>query len=167
MHYIDLIIGLILAYAVYNGWRQGVIIQVCSIIGILCGVWLATRYGALVGGWLHISSDYASVGGFLVVLIAVIVCVAIASRLLRKVCKFAGLGILDIILGIALSVCKFAVILSVLFGAFNGINKNTNMVSEEELAKSKLYHPIININDIFFPTLEWTQKQISSGIEKL
>ncbi len=167
MNYIDLIVWLTLAIAIYNGWRQGVIVQLCSMFAILCGIWLGIHYGATVGGWLHISKEYASIGGLLIVVVATVIAVAILSRVIKKLFHIAGLGVLDIVLGIVLSVCKFALILSVLFGAFDSLNKNLDMVSKSTLAQSKFYKPVIKISDSIFPALDWTQKQINSGIEKL
>ena len=49
MNTIDLIVCLILALAVWNGWRQGFVMQICSLAGIVAGIWLASRYGVYVG----------------------------------------------------------------------------------------------------------------------
>ena len=43
---IDLIVCLILLLAVWNGWRQGLVVQVCSLAGIVIAIWLAAHYGA-------------------------------------------------------------------------------------------------------------------------
>ena len=104
-----------LALAVWNGWRQGFVVQICSLAGIVAGIWIAARFGAQVGGWLRLDAEVAAAGGFVTVLVAVILVVAIAGRLVRKVFHFAGLGIADTLLGIAVSVLKYLLVLSVLF----------------------------------------------------
>ena len=58
------------------------------------------------------------------VLLAVVLLVAIAGRLVRKLCHFAGFGIADIVLGIAVSVLKYMLLLSVLFSAFDTLNED-------------------------------------------
>ena len=45
MNTLDLIVCLVLALAVWNGWRQGFILQVCSLAGIVAGIWLAAQFG--------------------------------------------------------------------------------------------------------------------------
>ncbi len=167
MNYIDLIVWLALVIAIFNGWRQGLIIQLCSMVGFLCGLWLASKYSLVVGRWLSVDEAYASAAGFVVVIVAVIIAVAILSHLIKKLFKLAGFGTLDVILGVALSVCKYALILSVLFGAFDYLNNKFDMVSSENTARSKFYRPIISISDNIFPALDWTQKQINSGLEKI
>jgi len=37
MSVIDLIVGLLMLWAVFNGWRQGLILQLCSLAGIVLG----------------------------------------------------------------------------------------------------------------------------------
>ncbi len=167
MNYIDIIVLITLAFAIFNGWRKGAIVQICSLVGIVIGIWLATMYGAQVGAMLHMGEDYLSIGGFLVVLVGVLIGVAVLSRLIKRLSGVVGLGGLDVILGIALSICKFGLILSVLFSLFDAFNNKTNIVSVEILDDSKLFRPIANISDSIFPALDWTQKQINSGIENL
>ena len=77
--------------------------QVCSLAGIIAGIWVASRYGAEVGAWLKLDETISAAGGFVVVLLAVVLLVAIAGRLVRKLCHFAGFGIADIVLGIVVS----------------------------------------------------------------
>lgn len=77
MNTIDLIVCLILALAVWNGWRQGFVMQICSLAGIVAGIWLASRYGVYVGEWLKLDETVSAAGGFVVVLLAVILLVAL------------------------------------------------------------------------------------------
>lgn len=123
MNAVDLIVCLVLVLAVWNGWRQGFILQVCSLAGIVAGIWLAARFGTQVGEWLQLDPDIASAGGFVTVLIAVILVVAIAGRLVRRLFHFAGFGIADTLLGIAVSVLKYLLVLSALFSAFDTLNR--------------------------------------------
>ena len=95
-----------LALAVWNGWRQGFVVQICSLAGIVAGIWIAARFGAQVGGWLRLDDEVAAAGGFVTALVVVILVVAIAGRVVRKVFHFAGLGVADTLLGIAVSVLK-------------------------------------------------------------
>ena len=79
MNTIDLIVCLMLVLAVWNGWRQGFVMQVCSLAGIIAGIWVASRYGAEVGAWLKLDETISAAGGFVVVLLAVVLLVAIAG----------------------------------------------------------------------------------------
>lgn len=150
MNGIDIIIIAALAWAVFNGWRRGMIFQIGSLAGVVIGVWAAAHYGASVGRTLHIPDEFATAGGFALVLVGVMIALALVSRLLRKVFSFAGLGTLDIVLGILFSCIKMLVILCAALWVFKFANgEEHRFVSAETLAASKLYGPILGIADWF------------------
>ncbi|KAA2897990.1 CvpA family protein [Alistipes onderdonkii] len=80
MNTIDLIVCLMLVLAVWNGWRQGFVMQVCSLAGIIAGIWVASRYGAEVGAWLKLDETISAAGGFVVVLLAVVLSTAVCNE---------------------------------------------------------------------------------------
>ena len=142
MNTLDLIVCLVLALAVWNGWRQGFVVQICSLAGIVAGIWIAARFGAQVGGWLRLDDEVAAAGGFVTALVVVILVVAIAGRVVRKVFHFAGLGVADTLLGIAVSVLKYLLVLSVLFSAFDALNEDYCLVGPRTIEQSKSYKPV-------------------------
>ena len=152
MNGIDIIAIAALAWAVFNGWRRGMIFQIGTLVGIVLGFWVAGHYGAAAGHALHIPDEFAAAGGFSILLVGVMILVAIVARLLRKAFSFAGLGTLDITLGILFSCIKMLVILCAAFWIFHLLNGSEHrMVSAETLAASKLYGPILGIADWFIP----------------
>lgn len=160
MNAVDLIVCLVLALALWNGWRQGFVLQICSLAGIVVGIWLASRFGAEVGGWLRLDEEVAAAGGFVAVLVAVVLAVAIVGRLVRKLFHFAGLGLADILLGIAVSVVKYLLLLSVLFSAFEKLNVDYSLVGPQTIEHSRSYKPIQRFSESLFPFLEWVGDQV-------
>lgn len=160
MNAVDLIVCLILALALWNGWRQGFIVQICSLGGIVVGIWLASRFGTEVGGWLRLDEEVAAAGGFVTVLIAAILVVAIAGRLIRRLFHFAGLGLADSLLGAVVSVAKYLLILSVLFSAFDRLNVDYSLVGPRMIEHSRSYRPIMRLSESLFPFLEWVGDQV-------
>lgn len=160
MNAVDLIVCLVLALALWNGWRQGFVLQICSLAGIVVGIWLASRFGAEVGGWLHLDEEVAAAGGFVTVLVVVVLVVAIVGRLVRKLFHFAGLGLADILLGIAVSVAKYLLLLSVLFSAFEELNVDYSLVGPQTIEQSRSYKPIQRFSESLFPFLEWVGDQV-------
>ena len=152
MNTLDLIVCLVLALAVWNGWRQGFVVQICSLAGIVAGIWIAARFGAQVGGWLR--------------LVVVILVVAIAGRVVRKVFHFAGLGVADTLLGIAVSVLKYLLVLSVLFSAFDALNEDYCLVGPRTIEQSKSYKPVRWLSESIFPFLEWVGERVPRQEEK-
>ncbi|MFI3305983.1 MAG: CvpA family protein [Rikenellaceae bacterium] len=162
MNLLDIIILVILAYALYEGVREGLIIQGLSLVGIAIGVWFGAQYGSEVVSLFGISGEYSAVWGFIITLIITMVLVAIAARLIRGVLKFAGFAFLDNILGALLSICKYLLILSMLFSAFDIVNNAFTIVDDKEFEKSKMYRPIANISHWATPAWSWTQQQFET-----
>lgn len=160
MNVIDLIVCLVLALALWNGWRQGFIVQVCSLAAIVLGIWLAAKYGAQVGVWMRIDAQFAAAGGFATVLVATVLAVAIAARVLRKLFHFAGFGLPDILLGIAVSVVKYLLVMSALVAAFDRINADYTLVEARVIDKSRSYKPLLRLSESLFPFLEWVGEQV-------
>ena len=144
-----------LALAVWNGWRQGFVVQICSLAGIVAGIWIAARFGAQVAA-----------GGFVTALVVVILVVAIAGRVVRKVFHFAGLGVADTLLGIAVSVLKYLLVLSVLFSAFDALNEDYCLVGPRTIEQSKSYKPVRWLSESIFPFLEWVGERVPRQEEK-
>ncbi len=167
MNYIDIFVCIVLVVAVVGGWKNGAIVEILSVVGIILGIWCATSYAGLIGEWLNLPEGWAVVVGFVAVLITVMLAVAIISRLFKKLFSAVGLGSFDTLLGVILSVCKYMIILSLAFGAFDALNNQITMVNKATLNESKLYNPIKDINSKIYPALGWAQNQISSGLEKL
>lgn len=160
MNAIDLIVCLVLALAVWNGWRQGFVLQVFSLAGLVAGIWLAVRFGAAVGAWLRLDETIAAAGGFVVVLLAVMLLVAVAGHLVRKIFHFVGFGVLDIVLGIAVSVLKYLLLLSVLLSAFDALNENYAIVKRQTIEGSKTYEPLLGLSQHLLPFVERVSEKV-------
>lgn len=160
MNWIDLIVALVLIVAVVSGWRRGFVVQVCSLAGLVAAIWLAARYGAAAGGWLGMDPDVAAPGGFVAVLVVVVVVVAILARTLRRLFRFAGLGVADIVLGVAVSVLKYLLLLGVLFTAFDRLNADYTLVGLQTIRSSVAYRPVMRISEMVYPLLEWVGDRV-------
>lgn len=160
MNWIDLIVALAVIVAVVSGWRRGFVVQVCSLAGIVAAIFLAAHYGAAVGGWLRMDPDIAAAGGFVAVLVAVVVAVAVLARAMRKLFRLAGLGVADIVLGIAVSVVKSLLLLGVLFTAFDRLNEDYTLVGPQTIRSSRTYRPVMRMAGLVYPLLEWVGDRV-------
>ena len=155
MNGIDLIVVLALLPALWNGWRQGAVVQLCSLLGVAAGVWLAWRTGAAAGAWLRLDEAVAAPVGFVVVLTATILAVAVAARIVRKLARLAGLGWPDAMLGVVFAVVKYLLVLSLLFRAFDRMNAACGWVDERRLEESAAYVPVMRLSESLPPFAEW------------
>lgn len=151
---------------VINGAWRGFIMQVCSLVGVAAGIWLGVRYGAVVGGWLHLDQSFAGAVGFLVVVVVVALSVSIAALVIRKAFHFVGFGIPDAVLGMVVGLAKGVLLLSVLCSAFARINADHTLLSAQTVETSKCYKPLLEVSGKIMPLFERIEDRISESDKK-
>ncbi len=166
MNTLDIILGIPLLYAVYRGFRDGVMVQLAGLVGILAGIWLAFRYSAQVGTWLKLDPDVSTPAAFVLIVLATLLGLGILGRILSKIFSFAGLGMFDKAGGIVVAVAKMTLILSVLSMAFSAINLKTELVKPQTLAGSVLYKPISGAAQYVFPYLSEMKEMLTDNEAK-
>lgn len=146
---LDIILAVPLLWALWAGFRSGIVVQLGGMAGLALGVWLGLRYGEALGRWMGVGPDADSVAGFAVILLAVLLGVGLLSRLLRGVCRFAGIATLDRLCGSVLSLFKVALILGILLYWFTHLNRSVKWVEQAKLDNSVLYRPLTDTADFF------------------
>ncbi len=162
---LDIILAIPLVWALWAGFRSGVIVQVGGIAGLLLGVWLAFRYGAQVGAWINIDETADNVIGFILIVVATILVVAVIGRLLKGVFRFAGLAVLDRFGGAVLSLLKVALILGLLLWAFGGMSRSLGWEKGQKVEKAWLYEPLTAVAEFTFPYMERVKDRLLPGEE--
>ena len=154
MNIFDIIVYLSLAWAVFNGWRRGFLLQMLSLLAVVAALFFATQYGSELERILGIDIGVQGVVGFIVIFVAAMILIAVSGYVLRAVFRFAGLSAIDVLLGILFSVAKVALIVSVLFSWFDNANKSYEWASRECVAESRWYEPVKGITDKLTPYFE-------------
>ena len=77
---------------------------------------------------LHIDARFSVVAGFLITFVATLIVATILAKLLARVLSFIGLGWVNTLLGIALSIVKGLIVLSMLYAAIYSLNANLQFV---------------------------------------
>ena len=154
MNIFDIIVYLSLAWAVFNGWRRGFLLQMLSLLAVVAALFFATQYGSELERILGIDIGVQGVVGFIVIFVAAMILIAVSGYVLRAVFRFAGLGAIDVLLGILFSVAKVALIVSVLLSWFDNSNKSYEWASRECGAESRWYEPVKGITDKLTPYFE-------------
>ena len=159
----DIVVCVIAAVAVFNGWRRGFAVQAFGLFAIIVGLFVASRTGAEAGAKLGIESDYATAAGFLIVFLCVAGVLMLIGRLIRGVFRFAGLGMFDVLLGILLSLLKVALVLGILCTIFDKLNDGAHFVSRSTLDRSLTYRPLCRVVE----TLGMLGFEAGTGTEKI
>ncbi len=154
MNILDGIILIVLCYSLFSGFRSGVVAQLFSVVGVVLAIWLGSLFGGNVIAMLGWDSSTSKIWGFLITFVLVLIGAAILSRTLRVLVRFVGLGIVDNILGMALSLAKYLIIISILFTSLIGFNNSYKLFSDKDLRSSRLFYPIASLSE-YFPVWEW------------
>ncbi len=123
-----------------RGFYHGLVSEVAGILGIVLGVYLASRYSVAIG---QLFSDHlydlrnetmTNLIGFLLVLASVWVFFLALGVVLGKVLKFSGLGIIDKALGFIFSCLKTFLVLSFILYALSKMElmKDANTYLQEK-----------------------------------
>ncbi len=145
----DIIIGIIVLIALVNGWRKGLVVQICSLVAVIGGIWLASEYGGDVAGLFGIDAKYAEAAGFLILFLMVLILLSVLSRLVKKLFSFVGLGVLDSIFGALISSAKVVLILGILCSAFDSLNVGGRFVEKKTLNKTIFFRPLCRTVEVF------------------
>lgn len=158
MNILDIITVLVLIWAVFNGWKKGFVTQLLSFIGIVLAVLFAIKYGAQTGEYLHYPKNSSTVLGYITVFMAFLICIAVISRVLKKILSALGIGSLDTLLGILLSVAKYAIILCVAYSSLYTLNKDWEFFEEDVFSRSKTFTPLMKASEQVTPHLNNLKK---------
>ena len=160
MNVFDIIVYVALAWAVFNGWRRGFLLQMMSLVAVVAALYLSVKYCSEVGAMLGLDGTTQPIVGFIVIFAVTLILLTIAGYLMRKVFRFAGLGMVDILFGILFSVLKIGVIVSALFAWFAAVNKDYDWASKQTVEESRWFSPISGVVDKLTPYFEELQSEI-------
>lgn len=120
--------------------------QVIALVSIIAGTWAAFKFTkmtcAMLMPYLHISEQVLNVIVFILMILAVIIVLHLAGRLIKSSIQLVMLGWLDRLLGAVFSLIKAALVIGILIILFNTLNTTFNIVPESYFNDSVLYGPL-------------------------
>lgn len=142
MPFIDFAILLLVIWAAYKGWRQGFFKELISAIGFIVGLFVAATLYSQFGEYLapHLGAPLtaAKIIAFVVLWIVVPIVLGMVANLLTKALKGMKIGLPNSILGSAMSLMKYLVLMSCVFNVMSALG----IVSQEKASASFFYEPI-------------------------
>jgi membrane protein required for colicin V production len=151
MNWLDIVIIILLIYAAWEGWRQGVITQILGLAALALGIFLAWRHGHTIGTWLGMEGTTASIVGFIIVLVVVIVAVVLIGRLTRGLFRIVGLGAFDNLLGVLFSGIKMFCIVGLVMMLFEFADPAGKVITDGVRNASVMYGAVDAVNGVIFP----------------
>ena len=160
MGFIDILLAAFLVYGFIKGLRNGLFVELASLISLFIGIYVAIKFSnvvrSAVGSVVSWSPKTIQVTAFVVTLIVVVIAIHVLAKTLTGVASFAFLGWLNTLGGGLFSVIKTVLLLGVVLSLFQKINLNNMLVSKATQEKSLFFNPILKTSEVLVPTLtDW------------
>lgn len=154
MSFLDIILGLLLLYGIWKGLKNGLFVEIASIIALVAGIYGAIHLSYYAGDYLSQNMEwderYINIAAFIITFIVIVFAVHLLGKLLTKIADFAMLGLLNKISGALFGALKVAVILGALLVFLDRANSSLGFVKNETVQESILYEPIKEIGVFIF-----------------
>lgn len=152
---IDILLGALLGYGLVKGIWKGLFVELASLVALLAGIFIAVKFSVVVGDTIADEpSRTASITAFIITFILVVVAITLLAKMFTKLADFAGLGLLNRLLGGLFGFLKSVLILSVLLNFFLKINSGNAFAEQETLDDSLFFYPVLSVSNYIFPSLE-------------
>lgn len=151
MNIFDILVWVVLLYALWNGWRKGILMQLSGIVGIIAGAWVASKFSDHIIKWFNVTDSEVLV--FVVILIVTMIGVIILLRLLDKVMQWGGLSMPIKLLGSLFCVVKYMIVMALLLSCYLRISSqmDKNLKEDNTIKKSFFFEPLQDISRFVFP----------------
>ncbi len=173
MNILDIIIAIPLLWALYRGFKKGLVYMIASITALVLGILGAMRFhermGDILNGWFEINPQYQNLISFAVTFVLIVIVVHVAAFLVDKLIKAVALNFINRLAGMAFGVLLYAFIISIILMPVSAVNSKKAFISEETVEKSLLFVPLSKFAPAVFPYLkraefrEWLPGDESNG----
>ena len=154
MGILDIVLGLLLAYGFYRGLRNGLFIEIASLVALIAGLYGAIHLSYITGEYLQQRVDwdehYVSITAFIITFFAIVILVHLLGKLVTKIIELTVLGLLNKIAGGIFGAVKVAIILGAILIFFEKANESLNLYENESSQESVLYEPVKSVGAIVF-----------------
>ena len=160
-----------LLWGTYKGFTKGLIYEVALFVALLLGVYGGLKFSGFASGYI---ADKWQVHGaalpfisFLSVFIAIVFIIILLAKLLEGATSLVAMGWLNKAGGALLGLCKWTLLVSMLFYFIVPIDTKWHLLSEKTKQESKLYNPVSNFSMLIVPKLKDYKEKIMGNAPSL
>lgn len=158
MNILDIIFLVPLLFALYRGFKKGLVHMIASLLALILGIFGAIQLRPVFAGWLDslfsIAPEYLQVIAFAVAFVFIVLVVHAVAFLVEKLVKAVALNFLNRLLGMAFGVLVTAFVISMILWPINQINEERELIKPERIEGSLLYNPLSAFAPAVFPYLK-------------
>lgn len=167
MNWLDWTLFALMALAAFKGFSRGGIVEICSLLALIVGIWAATRFSTPMAEVVGLDAE-RTVLAFVLTFIIVLVGVHLLARMLTALIDLAQLGLPNRIMGLFIGALRSAFTLSVLLNLSAGWSDNA-FPPEKACAGSALHAPLLAFAPFVIPSLgntKWVKDVLEHAADK-
>lgn len=151
MNLIDSICLIILIYGSYKGFKNGIVGELLSFLGILLGIYLSKTYYPIVDEYLATIFDSTnqliSLISVILIFSVTIILTKILSKVITKALNVMALGLLNKLIGSVFGLLKYLLILCIITFIFSQANDVFVFIETNKIEETQIFSKIQKIND--------------------
>ncbi len=136
---LDILGILILVLSFFRGWRKGIVVALCSMLGIIIGMLAALKLSHAFAAWMlargWVTSAWAQIIAYVLLFLGVLWLVRIVAKAVESALKLAMLGLINRLAGGLVYAFAGAFVWSSLLW----IGSRVYLISPETIAGSRTY----------------------------
>lgn len=153
MALMDIILGILLLMGLWKGLKNGLLVELASIIALIAGIYGAIHFSYIAGDYLSQKTDwneqYLNLIAFAITFIIIVIAVHMAGKVLTKIASFAMLGIVNKLAGGAFGALKMGMLVGALLVFLDSVD-SVGFMGEDTKEQSILYKPVKQLGAAVF-----------------
>lgn len=158
MSFLDIVLGSLLVWSLYKGFKNGLFIELASLISLLLGIYIAVKFSIFTAETLSRFAKWnpktIQISAFILTFIIVVIGIHLIAKFFTGIANFAQLGLVNKLGGSFFRILKTILILSVFLNFFEKINFNNTFAKKATLDQSLFYRPIQKTAEIIYPSVK-------------
>lgn len=158
MNVLDIIFLIPLLFALYRGFKKGLIHMIASLAALLLGILGAIKlrpvFASLLDSIFNIAPEHVNVIAFAVAFVTIVIVVHVAAFLVEKLIRAVALNLVNRLLGMAFGLVVTAFVISMILWPLNEINAEKEIIKPKHIEGSLLYKPLSALAPAVFPYLK-------------
>ncbi len=170
MHLVDIILLIPLLWALYRGYKKGLVIEITALLSLVLGVYGAIKLSDKTASYLiqHFQMSEQNMGiiSFAITFLLIVGLVYLVGNAVEKMIDLVALSFVNKLGGAFFSTLKVAMIISVILVTVNGWNEKIEFLPETITEDSIMFEPLTKLSPTIMPFLK-NSKWVQKGLEKL
>ena len=158
MDFLDIVLGCLLAISIFQGIKNGLFVELASLISLILGIYIAIKFSFLakvmLTGLVNWNPKTIQIAAFIITFLIVVIGISIMAKVLTSVADFAQLGVINKLGGGFFRLLKTILVISIFLNLFEKINFNNTFAKKETLDNSLFYRPIQKTAGFIYPSIE-------------